>query len=311
MRLLAWRLVRGRDPVLILNGGGLPTLERCRTQYPAGRAHLGRLARPRHISRLRATLDAGFKVGIDCDAFSNWSLDRFVAMIGQIERQNWGQVLSHTERIAALAPIGLDGPTASPSWPVPRSQTPLVWHENLLFVCVPDVPFDAEATARRWSDWAPLMSHLPLALCVQDGATVAGIPWAWPNLRCLFMAGSTDFKLSAEMAAICREGKRRGLWIHAGRVNTRDRIRHMLGLGFVDSIDGSAFDKFRDTHLPWALNEVSTRPAEVAAPALQGLLDLPTSASPSPPGAGVARWPCIAAASTNARLSPAANPRRS
>jgi hypothetical protein len=34
------------------------------------------------------------------------------------------------------------------------------------------------------------------------------------------MAGSTDFKLSDQMAAICREGKRRGLWIHAGRVNT-------------------------------------------------------------------------------------------
>jgi hypothetical protein len=72
--------------VLILNGGGLPTLERCRTQYAGGDTHLGRLARPRHISKLRPTLAAGLKVGVDCDAFSDWNLDRFVAMIGQIER---------------------------------------------------------------------------------------------------------------------------------------------------------------------------------------------------------------------------------
>jgi hypothetical protein len=263
--------------VLILNGGGLPTLERCRTQYAGGDTHLGRLARPRHISKLRASLDAGFKIGVDCDAFSDWNLDRFVAMIGQIERQLWGRVLTHTERIAALAPIGLDRPMG---WP-PVLKPPPACHPNLLFVCVPDVPFDAAATARRWSEWAPLLSHLPLALCVQDGATLTGIPWAWPNLRCLFMAASTDFKLSDQMAAICREGKRRGLWIHAGRVNTPDRIRHMLGLGFVDSIDGSAFDKFRDTHLPWALKQVSTPADDVAATPLQGLLDLPASPTQS------------------------------
>lgn len=261
--------------MLILNGAALPTLQRCRDHYNGGDTHLGRLARPRHISRLRDTLDAGFKVGIDCDGFSDWNLELYVAMIGQIERQLWGRVLTHSERIGALVPLGLDrptGPSGRSRWPaappLPR------WHDNLLFVCVPDTPFDAAATARRWSEWAPLMSHLPLALCVQDGATTTGVPWEWPNLRCLFMAGSTEFKLSAQMADICREGKRRGLWIHAGRVNTSSRIQHMIGLGFVDSIDGSSFDKWRDTHLPWALDEVSTPANTVAQPALQGLLDL-------------------------------------
>ncbi|MFL6125756.1 tyrosine-type recombinase/integrase [Actinophytocola sp.] len=106
-------------------------------------------------------------------------------MIGQIERQLWGRVLTHTERIAALAPIGLDRPAG---WPPRVLKAPPAWHRNLLFVCVPDVPFDAAATARRWSEWAPLLANLPLALCVQDGATVTGIPWNWPGLRCLFMA---------------------------------------------------------------------------------------------------------------------------
>lgn len=265
--------------MLILNGGGLPTLERCRAQYNGGDAHLGRLARPRHISRLRDTLDAGFQVGIDCDAFSGWDLDRFAMMIGHIERQLWGRVLTHSERLAALAPIGLARPDGQHGWPAAPALPE--WHDNLLFVCVPDVPFDAAATARRWALWAPLMSHLPLALCVQDGATVTGIPWGWPGLRCLFMAGSTDFKLSAEMADICREGKRRGLWIHAGRVNTSSRIQHMLRLGFVDSIDGSCFDKWRDTHLPWALEEVSTPADDAPQAALQGLLDLSTNPIPT------------------------------
>lgn len=59
------------------------------------------------------------------------------------------------------------------------------------------------------------------------------------------------------MADICREGKRRGLWIHGGRVNSRRRIRYMLGLGCVDSIDGTGFDLYRDTHLEWGLREVA------------------------------------------------------
>lgn len=63
--------------------------------------------------------------------------------------------------------------------------------------------------------------------------------------------------MSQEMADICREGKKRGLWIHAGRVNSAKRIRYMRGLEFVDSIDGTGFDKWRDTHLGWGLDEVS------------------------------------------------------
>lgn len=196
---------------LILNGAGLPTLLRWRQEHGAGATHLGRLARPRHIGRLRETLAAGIKVGVDNDAFSSWSLTRFCRQIGHIERAMYGRTLTHLERITPLAPLGLDGAAMGlPPQPLPP------WHENLLFVTVPDVPFDAAATARRFADWAPLLSHLPLALCVQDGAGDVGIPWGWPNLRALFMAGSTAYKLSDEMAAICREGKRRGLHLGWG-----------------------------------------------------------------------------------------------
>lgn len=248
---------------MLLNGGGLMTMERCRAQYDPAGLHLGQLARPRHIARVGEMLAAGFQVGVDNDAFSRWSLPRFVAMIGVIELALYGRVLTHRERIAPLASLGLDAPGMglAATSPLPP------WHKGLLFITVPDVPFDARATARRWSEWAPLLSHLPLALCVQDGAGDVGIPWDWPNLRCLFMAGSTEYKLSGEMADICRDGKRRGLHIHAGRVNSRRRIRYLLGLGdVVDSIDGTAFDRFRDTHLGWGLAEVASERYQLQLP---------------------------------------------
>lgn len=258
---------------IILNGGGLPTLERYRDTCPGGSTHLGRLARPRYCDRIDDSLNAGFLVGVDNEAFSSWSFDGFMRMLVKIEIQIWGRVLTHRERSAPLAPIGLD-PTTNLGLPPVEPLPP--WHPNLLFITVPDVPFDAHATALRWSQWALTMSHLPLALCVQDGATLEGIPWGWPNLRALFMAGSTDYKLSAEMADICRAGKDRGLWIHGGRVNTPKRIDYMLSLGFVDSIDGTGLDLYRDTYLPAALAQVSgTRPAARGA---QSLLDLDLSA---------------------------------
>ncbi|EFL12651.1 predicted protein [Streptomyces sp. AA4] len=182
-------------------------------------------------------------------------------MIGRIELALYGRVLRQWERVAPLAAmppqawaaIGKTRPTALPDW-----------HPNLLWVTVPDVPFDAHATLRKFADWAPLIPHLPLAFCVQDGAEAAGIPFEFPNLAGLFMAGSTEYKLSSEMAEICREGKRRGLLIHGGRVNTRKRIRYMLSLGVVDSIDGTAFDKYRDANLPWGLEEASATSYQLA-----------------------------------------------
>lgn len=241
--------------MLILNGGALPTLKRCRDQYDCGATHLGRLARPRHISRLRETLDAGFKTGVDNEAFCDWDASAFIAQVGHIERALYGRVLRPYERIAPLASM------SGASWSAIGATAPsplAVWHPNLLWVTVPDVPFDARDTLRCFGEWAGLISHLPLAFCVQDGAGDVGIPWDWPNLTCLFMAGSTSYKLSEEMADICREGKRRGLWIHAGRVNSRRRIRFLLGLGdVVDSIDGTGFDRYRDTHLGWGLREAS------------------------------------------------------
>lgn len=233
--------------MLILNGGGLPTLERFR--HP----NLGRLARPGHFARLRDTLDAGFKVALDNEAFSNWNERAFFSMLWALR--------DATHRTRPPLWQITEPLYGRPSWAEHEAAEPLApWHPNLLWVTVPDVPFDAHATAERWSQYAPLMGDLPLALCIQDGAGDVGIPWDWPNLRCLFMAGSTEYKLSAEMAAICREGKRRGLQVHMGRCNSEKRIRYAKSLEFVDSCDGTGADKFRDTHLPRLLRAAGADP---------------------------------------------------
>ncbi|ONI88165.1 hypothetical protein ALI22I_20475 [Saccharothrix sp. ALI-22-I] len=179
-------------------------------------------------------------------------------MIGRIEEALWGRALTLSERTATMMTHFVhegDGNGLGSE----------AWHPNLLFVTVPDVPFDARGTARRFCEWATLLSHLPLAFCVQDGAEKVGIPWDWPNLRALFMAGSTKYKLSQEMADICREGKRRGLHIHGGRVNTLNRIRHMIRLECVDSIDGSGFDRWRDTYIGGGLEFVNHELLDAAA----------------------------------------------
>jgi hypothetical protein len=239
--------------MLLLNGGALPTLRRCREKYGDLGAYLGRLARPRNLGQIRESLSEGFQVAFDNDAFSDWNQPRYARQVARIEEALYGRVLKPYERVAPLATLAPEGWAALG---IPQPPPLPAWHPNFLWMTVPDVPFDSRATLQRFDDWCANITHLPLAFCVQDGAEKAGIPWAHPNLRCLFMAGSTAFKLSSEMADLCREGQRRGLWIHGGRVNTRTRIRYMLALG-VDSIDGTGFDRFRDAHLGWGLAEVS------------------------------------------------------
>jgi len=65
-----------------------------------------------------------------------------------------------------------------------------------LFAVVPDVVADADATRHRWDQWAPTVAALnyPLAYVAQDGVTPEEVPW--DELDCLFIGGSTEWKLS-------------------------------------------------------------------------------------------------------------------
>lgn len=76
----------------------------------------------------------------------------------------------------------------------------------------------------------------PTAFVAQDGQEYLPIPW--DAFDCLFVGGSTAWKLSEPAYALVREAKRRGKWCHMGRVNSWRRIRAAAMSGY-DSCDGT------------------------------------------------------------------------
>lgn len=123
---------------------------------------------------------------------------------------------------------------------------------RLLFVSVPDVVADHHSTAALFRYWYPALEkrNLPAAFVAQDGASIDGIPWQ--DVRAIFIGGSTRWKLGASSERIIRYAKKRGKWVHVGRVNTQERLRHCIALG-VDSADGTQFSRWPDIHIPRAL----------------------------------------------------------
>jgi hypothetical protein len=122
------------------------------------------------------------------------------------------------------------------------------------FVCAPDVVGDSEATLALFEKWGPRIRAIqPVALVAQDGLSEP----PWDEFDALFIGGTTEFKLSPEAAEFAREAKRRGKWVHMGRVNTLRRIRYAGSIG-CDSVDGSKFSRWIDRWLPEGLTAVSS-----------------------------------------------------
>jgi hypothetical protein len=82
---------------------------------------------------------------------------------------------------------------------------------------------------------------------------------AWPRIDALFIGGSTDWKLGPAARTLVREAKRRGLWVHMGRVNSLKRIAYAAEIG-CDSIDGTGWMRWRSIRLPEGLQAVSAPP---------------------------------------------------
>lgn len=124
---------------------------------------------------------------------------------------------------------------------------------NSLFVVVPDVVGEWRVTRFRFWEWQREVAATgqPVAYVAQDGQPGSEVPWE--RIGCLFIGGSTSFKLSPEAERLGREAKRRGLWLHMGRVNSRKRFDYARATG-CDSIDGSKFSRWRNTWLPEALS---------------------------------------------------------
>lgn len=126
-----------------------------------------------------------------------------------------------------------------------------------LFVVCPDVVGDWRATAELWASWEPGIRRrgLPVALAAQDGLRPESVPW-W-QIDALFIGGTTEWKLGPEPTKLIAEAKRRGKWVHMGRVNSHKRLDYARFLG-CDSADGSKWTRWRDTWLPGGLHRLAS-----------------------------------------------------
>lgn len=103
-------------------------------------------------------------------------------------------------------------------------------------VVCPDVVGDAAATLARFDVYEPVIRRYgyPVAFVTQDGLTLAAVPWE--RFEVLFVGGSTEHKLYGAWEFIT-EAKRRGKWVHVGRVNSAKRISTFW---MADSVDGTS-----------------------------------------------------------------------
>ena len=112
------------------------------------------------------------------------------------------------------------------------------WHERCLFATAPDVVGDAKATMAKSLPVLPQLREMGYraALVAQDGLEDMEVPW--DAFDCLFVGGSTAWKLGESAYRLAAEADRRGKWTHMGRVNSLRRLKACAVAGY-DSADGT------------------------------------------------------------------------
>lgn len=119
---------------------------------------------------------------------------------------------------------------------------------GLLWVVAPDVVGNARLTLFKFDQWRQelMNASVPIAFVAQDGLEDLYMPVE--NFDCLFIGGSTKFKLSQAAGDLAAEAKRHGKLVHMGRVNSRKRMETAMSMG-ADSVDGSSLSMFGDKYI--------------------------------------------------------------
>ena len=127
--------------------------------------------------------------------------------------------------------------------------------KTCLFAVAPDVVGDAAATSVKSTPWLGPIRGLgyPVAWVAQDGQE--NLPLPWDAFDCLFIGGSTEWKLGSSARDLVAEAKRRGKWVHMGRVNSKRRYDYARFIG-CDSADGTYLTFGPDENLPKLLGWV-------------------------------------------------------
>lgn len=156
--------------------------------------------------------------------------------------------------------------------------------DQCLFATAPDVIADAQATLELSRPWLPAIRALghKAALVAQNGLESDLVPWG--EFDVLFLGGVaecvpcgwvhpapepdeddekekwcpncgrrlTEWKLGAQAHRLAVEAKRRGMWIHMGRVNSFKRMLAAYHRG-CGSVDGTYITRGPDQNLPKVL----------------------------------------------------------
>jgi hypothetical protein len=189
-----------------------------------GHPHLGTLVQPRSGNRIADIAMSGRWWAADNDALAGIDPDRYLTMLDQIATTDTSRLLFVT------VPDAVEMTNAGPrgDWP---------------------------GTLWLWKIWkrALVARNLPTAIVLQDGATSDTVPW--DAIDAIFVGGSTAWKEGRESAALLIEAGQRGIWRHAGRVQTERRFQLLDQAGF-DSFDGTQFSRFSETYLPQWLERI-------------------------------------------------------
>jgi len=112
------------------------------------------------------------------------------------------------------------------------------YSSRCLFATAPDVVGDAEATMEKSLPMFPLLraEGYRAALVAQNGLENMDIPW--DEFDCLFVGGTTQWKLSEAAYQLAVEAENKGKWTHMGRVNSWRRLKAAAVSGY-DSADGT------------------------------------------------------------------------
>ncbi len=121
--------------------------------------------------------------------------------------------------------------------------------DRCLFAVAPDVICDHAATLARSLPVLPALRALGYraAFVAQNGITVETTPWG--AFDALFIGGDDPFKSAPETIRLIQAARKRGLWVHAGRVNSLRRLRAMAQFG-CHSADGTFLKYGPDVNLP-------------------------------------------------------------
>lgn len=119
--------------------------------------------------------------------------------------------------------------------------------DRLLWITCPDKIADATTTLQMFEEWhKEVRAAGPIAFVGQDGQEDLVLPWE--KFDCLFIGGSTRWKLSEAAGSLIQEAKDRRKHVHMGRVNSRRRLVTAMDAG-CDSVDGSSLSMFGDKYI--------------------------------------------------------------